>query len=310
MKIFITGGRGYKGHALCKTLIAEGHDVTSLDIGWFESPSLSSLGVHDTLGTVMDISAGDLIGYDVIIHLAAVANDPSGDINPKLTWETNVLGTNHLAVEAIKAGVPRLIFASSGSVYGIQDAENVTESIEPFPISDYNKTKWIGERVLESYSHQIDLQIIRPGTVCGISPRQRFDVVVNLLCEQAISKGEITVYGGMQQRPHIHIDDMCSVYLFMISNPCLKGVFNAAFENLSVSELAYYIAENSGAKVKFLQTNDSRSYRMNSDKLLNVGFVPKKNVKEAVSEISHDLKTGKLKFAEKHYNVRWMKAYV
>lgn len=306
MKIFLTGGRGYKGQALCKALASAGHEVTSCDIGWFESPGLSELGVKDVIGSTMDVTATDLAGIDVIIHLAAVANDPSGDINSKLTWETNVLGTNKLAVEAIKAGVGRFIFASSGSVYGIQGAEHVTEEIEPLPISDYNKTKWIGERVLQSYSDKLNLQIIRPGTVCGVSPRQRFDVVVNLLCEQAISKGELTVHGGDQQRPHIHIDDMCSVYLFMLANPHLTGTFNAAFENLSVTELAEYIAESSGATLRFTESTDPRSYRMNSDKLLKSGFIPKKSVKDAVVEVTDALKSGDLKFESLHYNVKWM----
>ena len=306
MNIFVTGGRGYKGQALCRALVAKGHQVTSLDLGWFNSPEMLDFGVNDIIGSTLDITASDLSGVDVIIHLAAVANDPSGDINPKLTWETNVLATNKIVVEAIKAGVPRFIFASSGSVYGIQNVKHVKEEIEPIPISDYNKTKWIGERVLQSYQDQISLQIVRPGTVCGLSPRQRFDVVVNLLCEQAITNGKLIIYGGEQQRPHIHIDDMCSVYLFLLENPNLQGIFNAAFENLSVLELAKFIAEKFDVTMQFTKSTDPRSYRMNSDKLLSVGFVPRKSVEAAVVELGDALLNGSIAFSEKNYNVKWM----
>lgn len=306
LKIFVTGGRGYKGQAIIKHLHSKGHDITSLDIGWFEAPEINLPGVNDIVGSTLDIQSQDLIGFDVVLHLAAVANDPSGDINSKLTWETNVLATNNLAYQTVKAGVERFIFASSGSVYGVQDVEHVTENVEPVPISDYNKTKWVGERILLSYAKELNLQIVRPGTVCGLSDRQRFDVVVNLFCEQAVTRKKLLVLGGEQMRPHIHIDDMCLVYEFLLNNPQQMGTFNTSFENLSVKDLAVLIADMSGANIEYAASNDPRSYRMNSDKILSAGFKPEKSVRHAVSEIVDAVAAGHVVNSTKMYNVKWM----
>ena len=155
MHILVTGSSGYIGQALVPYLLEHGYSVSGIDIGWFGQANQQINLPNFTLKNVNEIAADDLRDVDVIIHLAAVANDPSGELDSKLTWETNVLFTNSLISAAVAAGVKRFIFASSGSVYGVQDVEKVTENVNPVPLSDYNKTKLIGERVIASYGADI-----------------------------------------------------------------------------------------------------------------------------------------------------------
>src|SRR5690606_34197093 len=209
----------------------------------------------------------DLAGYDAIIHLSSIANDPCGDLDPKLTWEVACLATMRLADKAVRQGVKRFIYASSGSVYGLKDEEKVTEDLELVPLSEYNKTKMVAERVLLSYGDEMVVQIVRPATVCGLSPRMRLDVSVNMLTMQALTKGAITVFGGKQARPNIHIDDITDLYLFMLDHPELRGIYNAGFENLSIMEIGERVTRHVPARIIVTETNDPRSSRVNSDKL-------------------------------------------
>ena len=212
MNVLVTGGCGYKGTVLVPKLLKRGYKVQVLDAQWFGNflPAHSNLTV--TKGDVRDIDSINLQGVDTIIHLSSVANDPCGDLDPKLTWEISALATMQLADKAVRQGVKQFIFASSGSVYGIKDEDEVTENLELKPISEYNKTKMVSERVLLSYQDDMIVQVIRPATVCGMSPRMRLDVAVNLLTMQALEKGKITVFGGDQARPNIHMDDITDVY--------------------------------------------------------------------------------------------------
>ena len=170
MRVVVTGGCGYKGSILIPKLLERGYDVVALDTMWFGNflPKHSNLIVKNI--DVRNIDEIDLYPEDIIIHLSSVANDPCGDLNPKLTWEISALATMQLADKAARNGVKRFIYASSGSVYGIKDEEHVTEDLELKPISEYNKTKMVAERVLLSYSDQMTVQMIRPATVCGLSP--------------------------------------------------------------------------------------------------------------------------------------------
>ena len=202
------------------------------------------------------------------------------------------------------------IYASSGSVYGIKDEINVTEDLDLDPISEYNKNKMVSERVLLSYKENMIIQIVRPATVCGLSPRMRLDVAVNLLTMQALNKNEITVLGGEQTRPNIHIDDITDIYLFLIDNPQITGVYNAGFENISIMDIASSIKSKINVPITIKESNDPRSYRVDSSKLLKAGFKPSKNVAESINEIISAYKNNKLQDEDRFYNLRWMQKKV
>lgn len=308
--VLVTGACGYKGTVLVPKLLAAGHRVMALDIMWFGNflPAHPDLVVLQQ--DVRDMDAIDLDGVDAIIHLSSVANDPCGDLDPKLTWEISALATMQLADKAARCGVAQFIYASSGSVYGVKDEDQVTEDLELRPISEYNKTKMVSERVLLSYANKMAVQIVRPATVCGYSPRMRLDVSVNLLTMQALSRGLITVFGGSQTRPNIHIDDITDVYMHLLDRPDVQGIYNAGFENLSILEIAQKVAARIPADITVAASSDPRSYRVNSDRLLATGFVPRKGVDEAIDELIAAFKAGQLKDEDRFHNLRWMQQTV
>jgi nucleoside-diphosphate-sugar epimerase len=306
MKLLVTGGCGYKGSVLVPKLLAKGHQVTAFDIQWFgnELPPHENLTV--IMGDVRDTPSIPLEGIDAIIHLASVANDPCGDLDPKLTWEISALATMRLADRAVRLGIGQFIYASSGSVYGVKSEPDVTEDLELEPLTEYNKTKMVAERVLLSYAKDMSVQIVRPATVCGVSPRMRLDVSVNMLTMQALTNGRITVFGGDQVRPNIHIDDITDLYMFLLDNLQVTGVYNAGFENVSILEIAERVTRIIPAEIIVTPSNDPRSYRQNSDRLLATGFRPSKTIDDAISEIVATYQRGTLKDQDRWHNLRWM----
>ncbi len=307
MNIFVTGACGYKGTVLIPKLLSMGHKVTGFDIMWFGN----FLEPHENLSIIQgDIRQPDsysLYGFDCVIHLASIANDPCGDLDPLGTWETSCLATERLADKACRDGVKQFIYASSASVYGLKDEDQITEDLSLVPISVYNQTKMVSERVLKSYQNDMVIQIVRPATVCGLSSRMRLDVVVNLLTMQALSRKKITVLGGTQLRPNIHIQDITDVYCFFLDNPQIQGVFNAGNENMSVLEIAQKIVSYTGAELEVRESNDPRSYRLNSDKLKSVGFEPKYTIDYAIEEIISAYQDRRLIDDDRWYNVSWMR---
>lgn len=216
-----------------------------------------------------------------------------------------------LADRAAKNNVKQFIYASSGSVYGVKEEDQVTEDLDLKPISEYNKTKMVAERVLLSYSDKMIVQIIRPATVCGYSPRMRLDVSVNMLTMQALTNGLITVFGGDQTRPNIHIDDITDVYLHLIDHKdSIQGIYNAGFENISILDIANMVTKHVPSKITVTESNDPRSYRVNSDKLLATGYTPKKSVNDAIQEICEKHRQGALKNEDRFHNLKWMQATV
>jgi nucleoside-diphosphate-sugar epimerase len=208
---------------------------------------------------------------------------------------------------AARQGVRQFVFPSSGAVYGVRSEPRITEDLDLMPISDYNKTKMVAERVVLSYGGVMATTVLRPATVCGYSARMRLDLAVNGLTMQALAKGNMTVFGGSQVRPNIHIDDLIDLYLFAVERR-LSGVYNAAFENLTVLEIAKSIAARIPATIDVQTDNtDPRSYRLMSDKLCATGFRPKKNVAVAVAELADAYRDGRLVDRPDWYNVRWMK---
>jgi len=310
MKVLVTGGCGYKGHILIPKLLARGYEVVCFDTQWFGNFLAPDARLRVVKGDVRAIETVPLDGVDCIIHLSSIANDPCGDLDPRLTWEISALATMQLADQAKRRGIERFIYASSGSVYGVKDELQVTEDLELKPISEYNKTKMVAERVLLSYQDDMVVQIVRPATVCGYSPRMRLDVSVNMLTMQALSKGKITVFGGNQTRPNIHIDDITDVYLHLIDHPEATGIYNAGFENISIMDIAKLVTRYVPVDIVVTASNDPRSYRVNSDRLLATGYEPSKSVEDAVREIIDKYRAGILKDEDRYSNLKWMQKTV
>ena len=308
MKILLTGGCGYVGTVLTQQLLQDGHQVTVVDTQWFGNHLVPHLNLVVQKQDIRDVDKIPLEGTEVILHLANIANDPGVELNPTLSWEVNVLAGQQLADRAVRAGVKQFIYASSGSVYGVKDEPQVTEDLPLVPISVYNKTKMVAERVLLSYQDELRVHCVRPATVCGWSPRMRLDVSVNMLTLQALKNGRITVFGGQQTRPNIHIQDMVRVYQhFLAKSDIPSGCYNAGFENISILEIAERVTEKIPAKIVVTESNDPRSYRQNSDKLLATGFEQKFFVADAIDEVIKRYQEGELADEDNCYTVRWMK---
>ena len=308
MNVLITGGCGYVGSVLTPKLLEQGHHVTVYDIMWFGN----FLNPHENLriikGDIRHTDALPMAGIDAVIHLANIANDPCGELNAKLSWEVNVLATMGLVEKAIAHQVKQFIFSSSGSVYGVKEEPQVTEELSLVPISDYNKTKMISERVLLSYKDSITIQIVRPATICGYSPRTRLDLSVNMLTVQALANGKITVFGGNQIRPNIHIRDITDVFIHLLNlGNKAAGIYNAGFENISILDIARTAAEFIPAEIVITESNDPRSYRLNADKLLGTGFKPQYKVVDAIREIMTAYREGRLQDQDGCYNLKVMK---
>lgn len=319
MKVLVTGGCGYKGAVLVPKLLAAGHAVEVWDTQWFGNP----LREHERLSVlqcdVREARLEHLTDYgrrpppDVIIHLAGIANDPCGELDAKLTWEVNVLGHHFLCDAAARAGVRQFIYASSASVYGLKGNVAVTETDTLAPVSDYNKTKMCAERILLSYADQMAVQIVRPATICGYSPRMRLDTMVNMLTAQAVNDGVIRAHcgehGGALMRPNTHIEDITDLYVWLIAHSYLRGVFNAGFENLSAMDTAARIAGETGARVEITTVKDKRSYAVSSARLLSAGFQPKHDVLDAIKEVSLALKSGVIDASDpRTINLSWMRS--
>ncbi len=295
---------------LVPRLLEAGHQIVVVDAQWFGNflPSHNNLkSIHKMF---YELAEQDLQDVEAVIHLANVANDPSVELNPVLSWEINVLHTTQLLnlCRKIKS-IKKFMYASSGSVYGVKDEPRVTEDLDLVPISAYNKTKMSAERVSLSYSENFSIYCIRPATVCGLSPRMRFDVVVNMFVMQAYKNGAITVLGGDQVRPNIHIEDMARVYEHFLNNDGIpSGSYNAGFENISVMAIAEMVAAKFNVSIEVKESNDPRSYRQDSSKLLSTGFTQTKFVSDAIDEISQALLSGSLEDNDRWYTVRWMTA--
>ncbi len=310
MKILVTGGCGYVGSVLVPNLASQGHELIVVDAQWFGNflPEFKNVAVKRK--HFSEITIEDLLGVESVIHLANVANDPSVELNPVLSWEVNVLHTTQLLNLCKKvSSIKSFLYASSGSVYGVKEEERVTEDLDLVPISAYNKTKMSAERVCLSYADDFDVYCIRPATVCGVSPRMRFDVVVNMFVMHAYRDRKITVLGGNQVRPNIHIQDMSRVYEHFLDNPGLpSGCYNAGFENISVMSIAETVANQFGVEIEIKPSNDPRSYRQDSSKLISTGYTQSKTVADAIDEIAVKLESGNIRDDDRWYTVRWMTA--
>ncbi len=306
MKICILGGCGYIGSVLTEKLAAK-NKVKVIDIQWFGNNLKKNKNLKIVKKDIRNLELKDLEGYEVLIHLANIANDPTVELKPTLSWEVNVLATMHIAELAVKAKIKKIIFSSSGSVYGIKKEKNVTENLSLKPISVYNKTKMIAERVLLSYSNKLKIYCIRPATVCGYSPKMRFDISVNMLTLQALKKKTINVFGGSQIRPNIHIKDLTNIFDNIIFRNIKPGVYNAGFDNTKIIDLAKKIRKKIPCKINITKSNDPRSYRQNSDKIIKTGFIKKYQIEDAINEIQEKFKSKVIKDNINFYNLKKMK---
>ena len=310
MRLFVTGACGYKGTVLVPKLLEMGHCVVAFDIQWFGNNLRPHPALSVVQGDIREPDEFDLTGIDAVVHLSSIANDPAGDLDPKLTWEVSCLATMRLADKAVRQGVRQFVFASSGSVYGVKEEEQVTEDLKLVPISEYNKTKMCAERIVLSYKENMVVQIVRPATVCGFSPTMRNDVSVNMLTMLALKNGRITVFGGDQTRPNVHMDDITDLYLFLLDHPEHTGIYNAGFENITIRQIAEMVAKYVDAEIVVTPSNDPRSYRINSDRLLATGFRPKKTVEDAVKELVGFWRQGAWKDDASFHRMKWMQQEV
>ena len=309
MKILITGGSGYIGTVLIPRLLKKKIKIINIDNQWFGH----YLKAHKNLKNYkMDYANINRIkdrNIDIVIHLASIANDPMAEIDKNLSWETSALNTYRLMEFMKKRKIKKILYASSGSVYGIKKEKHVTEKSTLDPISLYNKVKMVTERIILSYQNHIDPIIIRPSTVCGFSPRMRLDLTVNILTFSALKNNIINVFGGTQIRPNIHIEDMCRIYEFFLDKgKNYNGIYNAGYENKSILEIAETVSKITKSKINVIKDrNDPRSYRLNSDKIQKIGFKYTKNYIDAVHDLCEMYKKNKLKNRKNNFSLQWLK---
>lgn len=312
MKILVTGGCGFVGTILVNQLLKDNHHITVVDTQWFGNFLPRHKNLKNIKSDIRKIDRLNIKNIDTIIHLASIANDTMTELDLNLSWETSALGTMKLMDFAVRNKVKRIIYASSGSVYGVQRSHKVKENLPLEPISLYNKAKMCTERIVLSYRDKVETFIIRAATICGYSPRMRFDLSVNALSSSAFFKKKIILNGGQQIRPNIHIDDVINLYIYFLTiNKKYSGIYNAGFENLKILDIAKMVSKNIKSKVIIKKNyTDPRSYRLNSDKLLNTGFRPKKNVQIAINELQYLFNSGTLKNKKYFYSVQWLKEII
>ena len=320
-KILITGGAGYVGSVLTPYLLTQGHKVSVIDLMIYGKEVLKKdKNLKIIKGDIRNKNLLEKIlpGHDVVIHLACISNDPSFELNPSLGKSINLDAFTPLVEIAKKNGVKRFIYASSSSVYGVKKEKDVDETISLEPLTDYSKFKIDCEIILKKYiSENFTPIIIRPATVCGYAPRQRLDVVVNILTNLAYHKRAITIFGGKQLRPNIHIKDMARAYEILVNAPKSKvsgEIFNVGYENCSVLELANMVKKTIGDDVslKSSPTDDNRSYHISSKKIKKVlGFEPVNTISDAVNDLKLAFIKGLLPNSltdEKYFNIKMMQS--
>ena len=320
-KIFITGGAGYVGSVLVPFLLQKDYNITVLDLMIYGE---NTLPTHKNLKVIKgdirnkSLIKESIIGHDSVIHLACISNDPSFELNPNLGKSINLDSFRPFVDICRNSDIKRFIYASSSSVYGVKKEKDVHEKMTLEPLTDYSRFKVDCEKILLEYqSSNFSTVIIRPATVCGYSPRQRLDVVVNILTNLAYHKRQISVFGGNQLRPNIHINDMAEAYNILLNAPKEKvsgKIFNAGYENQSVQKLAETVKNVIGEDVKLIntQSDDNRSYHISSKKFTEeLGFVTNYTVENAIYDLKKAFENNLLPNSlsdERYFNIKRMQS--
>ena len=326
-KLIVVGGGGYCGSVVVPQLLKEGWNVTVFDTFWYGTNHLPKVpNIHLVQSDVREIAKVKeaLVGQEYVLHLACISNDASFELDEKLSTSVNLESFEPLVIEAKKAGVKRFVFASSSSVYGVSDSPDVTEDHPLVPLTLYNKYKGMCEPMLKKHTDSSFIGVIfRPATVCGYAPRQRLDLSVNILTNHAINKGTITVFGGDQLRPNLHIQDYADLCKLLLTAPHEKvanETFNCGFQNMSIMNIAKIVKqvveevfpEKGDIPIRVTTSDDPRSYHINSEKIYKaLGFKPKYSIEDAVRGLCTAFREGKLPNSfddNKYFNVKTMKA--
>jgi nucleoside-diphosphate-sugar epimerase len=323
-QVLVTGGAGYVGAVLVPKLLQAGYRVKVIDLYLYGDGVLDAVkdnpGLEQIKGDIRDLQLLEktIPGCDAVIHLACISNDPSFELDPGLGKSINYDAFVDLVDVSKDSGVKRFIYASSSSVYGIKETENVSEDLPLEPLTDYSKYKALCEDILlKAREPGFVGLVLRPATVCGYSPRLRLDLTVNILTNHAINNGKITVFGGQQKRPNIHIEDMTDLYIKSLewSDEAIDGkIFNAGYENHTVMEIAEMVRQEVGEKVEIVATptDDHRSYHISSEKIkAELGFVPKHTIDEAVRDLVRAFEANLIPNSMtdiRYYNIKTMQA--
>jgi nucleoside-diphosphate-sugar epimerase len=326
-RVLVTGGAGYCGSRLVPQLLNAGYYVTVYDTLFFSDGFLPKdhANLNIVEGDIRDIEkfGSALTNQDAVINLACISNDASFELDEALSTSVNLDAFEPMVIAAKKAGVKRFIYASSSSVYGVSELPNVTEDHPLVPLTLYNKFKGMCEPLLKKHTDASFVGVIfRPATVCGFAPRQRMDLSVNILTNLAFNKGEITVFGGQQMRPNLHVQDYCDVVQLLLeseSELIADETFNVGSQNMTIKDIAILVKnvietkypDKSPIKISTTTSDDNRSYHINSDKIKNkLGFVPKYSIEDAVTELCDSMSEGRIpnSFTDDiYFNVRRLK---
>lgn len=323
-EVLVTGGGGYVGSVLVPKLLNQGYRVKVLDLFMYGDETLGSVKDNPDLqlirGDIRDrhLLENHLPGSDAVIHLACISNDPSFELDPDLGKSINYDAFPDLVDVSKNSGVHRFIYASSSSVYGLKDDDNVTEDLALLPLTDYSKYKALCEEVLLKKKEKGFVPLIlRPATICGYSPRLRLDLTVNILTNHAVNNNKISVFGGSQKRPNLHIEDMTDLYVQSLGfeDSAIDGkIFNAGYENHSVMDIAQIVKTGVGEQVDIVTvpTDDHRSYHISSEKIKQeLGFSPKHTIDDAVHDLVGAFNKGFIPDSmtrNEYYNIKVMQS--
>ena len=325
--VLVTGGAGYVGSLLVPQLLSKGYRVTVYDIMYFGSDFLpkNDPNLKIVEGDIRDTDKLHAISknHDTFVNLACISYDASFELDEKLSTSVILDAFVPMVLAAKQAGVRRFVYASSSSVYGVSNQPDVTEEHPLVPLTLYNKYKGLCEPLLFNHTDEFFTGVVfRPATVCGYAPRQRLDLSVNILTNHAVSKNKITVFGGNQLRPNLHVQDYCDTVELLLNAPAEKinnEVFNVGYENMSIMEIAHLVKkvveqefpEKNDIQIVTTPSDDNRSYHINSDKIKRVlDYQPKYSIEQAIRDLCHAFRDGELPRSfddDFYFNVRRLK---